>query len=68
MGYTKEFLVEAYLHRFLQCSAITIEQLLVLEQNAIKCFDQYGRDKFRDYAALSADKIKEYKAHLSSSG
>lgn len=30
-AYTKEFLLDAYLSRFVACKAITIEQLEVLE-------------------------------------
>lgn len=63
-GYTKEFLVQAFMHRYMQCSLLTIEQLESLEQLANKCYDDFGRDKFRDYCSLSADAIKQYKAQL----
>ncbi len=58
-AYTKEFLVAAYLHRFLP--VCTIDQLLELESNANKFFDQVGRDKFRQYASLDADALRQYK-------
>ena len=58
-AYTKDFLVQAYLHRFMQ--ACTIEQLCELEHNANKLFDEVGRDKFRQYASLDSDTIKQYK-------
>lgn len=63
-GYTKEFLIAAFMHRYLQCSLLSIEQLEHLEQLASECYDKFGRDKFRDYASLTPDKIKEYKAQL----
>lgn len=59
-AYNKEFLVNAYISRFLpHCN---IEQLVVLEQNAQTFYDKVGRDKFRQYASLDADAIKQYKA------
>ena len=59
-AYNKEFLVSAYISRFLpHCS---IEQLVALEQNALSFYDSVGRDKFRQYASLDADAIKQYKA------
>ena len=63
-GYTKEFLISAFMHRYIQCSLLSIEQLEKLEQLASDCYDKFGRDKFRDYASLSADAIKQYKAQL----
>ena len=63
-GYTKEFLVDAYLWRFTKIPSISIDQLLDLEQIANKTYDTYGKDKFRDYASLDAEYIKNYKASL----
>lgn len=63
-GYTKEFLIAAFMSRYIHCSLLSIEQLEKLEQLASECYDKFGRDKFRDYASLSADAIKQYKATL----
>lgn len=63
-GYTKEFLIAAYMSRFIKCSLITIEQLEQLETQADKFYDEVGRDKFRTYASLDADAIKLYKQQL----
>jgi hypothetical protein len=63
-GYTKEFLIAAYMSRFINCSLITIEQLERLEHQADTFYDKVGRDKFRTYASLDADAIKQYKATL----
>lgn len=60
-AYTKEFLLDAYLSRFVACKAITIEQLEVLENNAETFYDCVGRDKFRVYASLDAEALREYK-------
>lgn len=60
-GYTKEFLIDAYMSRFLACKAIAIDDLETLEQNAIAFYDQVGRDKFRVYASLDAEAIRLYK-------
>jgi hypothetical protein len=63
-GYTKEFLIAAYLSRFLKCTLITVEQLVELEELADKFYDKVGRDKFRVYASLDAEAIRLYKQTL----
>jgi len=63
-GYTREFLIDAYLWRFTKVPSIGIEQLLELEQIANKTYDTYGKDKFRDYSSLDAEYIRNYKASL----
>lgn len=63
-GYTREFLIDAYLHRFTKIPSISIDQLLDLERIANKTYDTYGKDKFRDYASLDAEYIRNYKASL----
>jgi hypothetical protein len=63
-GYTKEFLIDAYLWRFMKIPSIDIEKLLSLERIAHKTYDTYGKDKFRDYASLDAEYIRNYKASL----
>ena len=63
-GYTREFLIDAYLHRFTKVPSISIEQLLDLEQIANKTYDTYGKDKFRDYSSLDAEYLRNYKASL----
>jgi len=61
VAYTKDFLVDAYLSRFLDLPSSTIEQLETLERNAQKLYDEVGRDKFRAYASLDAEAIRLYK-------
>ena len=63
-GYTKEFLVAAFMSRYINCTLITIEQLEKMEQMAIELYDRVGRDKFRSYASLDADAIKQYKGTI----
>lgn len=63
-GYTKEFLIDAFMSRYIKCSLITIDQLEQLETMASKFYDQVGRDKFRTYASLDADAIRVYKQTL----
>ena len=63
-GYTREFLIDAYLSRFTKIPSINIDQLLDLERIAHKTYDTYGKDKFRDYASLDAEYIRNYKASL----
>jgi hypothetical protein len=61
-GYTKDFLVDAFMSRYVSCNAITIEQLERLEQMAIDLYDRVGRDQFRVYACLDSEAIRTYKA------
>lgn len=63
-AYTKEFLVDAFMSRYIQCSLITIDKLVELEEMANRFYDEVGRDKFRVYCSLDADAIKTYKATL----
>lgn len=63
-AYTKEFLVDAFLSRFITCSLISIEKLVDLEDMANRFYDEVGRDKFRIYCSLDADAIRTYKASL----
>jgi len=63
-GYTREFLIDAYLWRFTKIPSIGIEQLLELEQIANKTYDIYGKDKFRDYSSLDAEYLRNYKADI----
>jgi hypothetical protein len=62
--YTKEFLVAAYLHRFLRVDGIEVEQLCTLEENASDLYDRVGKERFRVYASLDADAIRTYKNQL----
>jgi hypothetical protein len=58
-GYTKEFLIDAFMSRYVK--VLSIEKLLSLEELATKFYDEVGRDKFRTYASLDAEAIKQYK-------
>ena len=61
-GYTKEFLIDAFMNRYVNCSGIDIEQLERLEKMATDLYDRVGRDSFRVYACLDAEAIRQYKA------
>ena len=58
-GYSKQFLIDAFLSRYLSLSIETLEKL---ELMANELYDTVGRDKFRTFCALDADAIKQYKA------
>lgn len=61
-GYTKDFLIDAFMSRYVSCDGIPIEQLERLETMASDLYDRVGRDQFRVYACLDAEAIREYKA------
>ena len=63
-GCSREFLIAAFMSRYIACSLITIEKLEAMEQMASKFYDEVGRDKFRVYASLDADAIRVYKNSL----
>lgn len=63
-AYTKDFLVDCFLSRYICCSLITVDQLVELESMASHFYDEVGRDKFRTYCSLDSDAVKKYKASL----
>jgi hypothetical protein len=60
-GYSKEFIIGAYLHRFRQ-AGIDTEQL---EKIAARQYDEQGKDLFRKYASVDASACAVYKKYLS---
>lgn len=63
-GYSRDFLIDAFMSRYIKCTLITIEQLVNLEQMANDLYDRVGRDSFRVYASLDAEAIRVYKNSL----
>ena len=57
-GYSKEFLVSAFLSRYY---SLPTEDFESLENMAESFYDRVGRDEFRTYCSLDADAIKTYK-------
>lgn len=62
-AYTQEFLVNVFLHRFRNLSQDKIDRMRDL---ANKCYVESGRDKFRVYATVTPEAIREYKAYVAS--
>jgi hypothetical protein len=60
-GYSRDFLIDAFMSRYIKCTLISIESLVHLEQMANDLYDRVGRDSFRVYASLDADAIRVYK-------
>ncbi len=60
-GYSRDFLISAFMSRYIKSTLITIEELVRLEQMACDLYDRVGRDGFRSYASLDADAIRVYK-------
>ena len=56
-GYSKEFLVDAYLSRYLKVAG----NLPALRSMAEQQYDRDGKDKFRVSASLDAEAIKKFK-------
>jgi hypothetical protein len=63
-GYSRDFLIDAFMSRYVKCSKLTIEQLVNLEQMASDLYHRVGRDSFRSYASLDAEAIRVYKNSL----
>lgn len=63
-GYSREFLIDAFMSRYITCQLISIEALENMEKMASDLYDRVGRDKFRVYASLDADAIRVYKNSL----
>lgn len=60
-GYSRQFLIDAFMSRYTGCTMISIEKLVRLEQMAGDLYDRVGRDAFRTYASLDADALRVYK-------
>ena len=60
LAYTKEFLVNAYLSRYLKVAA----DLPALQRMAEVLYDREGRDRFRVFASLDAEALKIYRLTL----
>jgi hypothetical protein len=60
-GYSRDFLIDAFMSRYIKCALISIEQLLRLEQMAHDLYDRVGRDSFRSYTSLDAEALRVYK-------
>ncbi len=58
-GYTKEFLIDAFLWRYADILLKdTKEELDKFVSMVEKFYDEVGKDKFRVYASLDAEAIK----------
>lgn len=61
VAYTKEFLVNVFLHRYRNLSQDKVDHL----RSIAECFyDSAGRDKFRVYACVTPEAVREYKAYV----
>jgi hypothetical protein len=56
-SYTKEDLIGAFLMRFIKAGL----DITNLEIMANEFFDKVGRDKFRSYASVDAEVMREYR-------
>ena len=56
-GYSKEFLIDAYLSRYLKVTG----DLPALRNMAEQQYDRVGKDSFRVSASLDADALKKFK-------
>ena len=63
-GYSKTFLIDAFMSRYIKSTLITIEELVRLEQMAHDLYDRVGRNSFRSYASLDANALRVYKNSL----
>lgn len=61
-AYSRDFLIDAFMSRYLK--ALSIEQLINLEQMACDLYDRVGRDDFRTYCSLDAEALRVYKNSL----
>lgn len=58
-SYSKEFLVSAFLSRYVSLSTDKFQKLETMADNL---FDEVGRDKFRVYCSLDAEALRDAKA------
>lgn len=58
VAYTKEFLIDAYLSRYIKVVGVRLPALRHLAETH---YDAVGKDKFRVSASLDADAIKKFR-------
>jgi hypothetical protein len=58
-GYSREFLIAAFLSRYM---TLPEDKFTWLHELAESFYDERGKDSFRLYCSLDADAIKTYKA------
>ena len=62
MTYTKQFLIDAFISRYISVFANSASNKAVAFGKMCDAFyDKVGKDKFRVYASLDADALKTYK-------
>lgn len=62
MGYTREFLIDAFLWRYAEVLLNdTTEALDKYVKMVTDFYDKVGRDKFRVWCSLDADEIKKFR-------
>ena len=62
-AYTQEFLVNVFLHRYRNLSKDKVDHLRDI---ANKFYLESGRDKFRVFACVTPEAVREYKVYVSS--
>ena len=62
-AYTKEFLVDAFLSRYVCLGSAVLASMRVMAENH---YDSVGKEKFRTSASLDAEAIKKYVAEYGS--
>lgn len=61
-GYTKELLVDAYLHSYAPVLLnFTAERMDAFVKMANDFYDSVGRDKFRIWCSLDSEQIRKFK-------
>lgn len=60
-AYSKELLVNVFLHRYRNLEQAKVTELRVMAESF---YDSAGRDKFRVYACVTPEAIREYTACL----
>lgn len=58
-GYTRDFLLDAFVSRY---EPLGLEVCDTQYKLASELYDRVGKDKFRVYASLDAEAIRNYKA------
>ncbi len=58
MTYTREFLIDAFVHRYRTLDSKVVQTQKVLAE---QCYDKVGKDQFRVYASLDAEAIRKFK-------
>lgn len=68
IGYSKELIINAFLHRFREAGCFSDDQINSLKKLGEDFYDKVGKETFRKYASVTPQAVSEYKEFIKNYG